>query len=266
MMSDASTDSLMWNDAPPEEANPERAVTTPAAAEGGPSVAGADSGKAWDSSMLAEPAAQTGVADAPQAASPQPAAPQSATGLAPTPTLPMTPVQALTTPLARTAGAATAPQPDKAGGLSVFSRADARHGFRIGDLLLTIRYEDSSELSEIAHIHRLPNSPPWFLGVTNLHGKLTPVFDLAEFMGISHGKQNKKQMLLVLAHGPDATGIIIDGLLERLRLPEDETTNTDAAPERLGSHLRSASMIDGQVWYDLDVRSLLGELEQSLAA
>jgi len=175
----------------------------------------------------------------------------------------MSPVEALKSDAGQTAeqGNAFVAGKDK-GSLAVFGRANARHGFRIGVLQLMIRHEESSQIAEIEAIHRLPNAPSWFRGVTNLHGKLTPIFDLAPYMGLNHGVG--RQMLLVLDHGTDATGIIIDGLLERLHLPVQEDSNLDAAPMRLTPHLRGASMVDGKVWYDLDVRSLLAELEQSV--
>jgi len=164
------------------------------------------------------------------------------------------PVASLDVKVVAAAGAGTS--------VSVLGRGNARHGFRIGILQLMIRHEDSSQIAEIEAIHRLPNAPSWFRGVTNLHGKLTPVFDLAPYMGLSHG--SGRQMLLVLDHGADATGIIIDGLLERLHLPVEEVSNLDAAPTRLTPHLRGASMVNGKVWYDLDMRSLLTELEQAV--
>lgn len=175
----------------------------------------------------------------------------------------MSPVEALSSDAG---GAAEQGKAEDAGkgkaSLAAFGSANSRHGFRIGILQLMIRHEDSSQIAEIEAIHRLPNAPSWFRGVTNLHGKLTPVFDLAPYMGLRHG--SGQQMLLVLDHGTDATGIIIDGLLERLHLPVEEDSNLDAAPMRLTPHLRGASMVDGKVWYDLDMRSLLSELEQSV--
>ena len=141
-----------------------------------------------------------------------------------------------------------------------------RQGFRIGDLRLMIPYEDGSELSELAPIHRLSNAPEWFRGMVNLQGKLTPVFDLARYLGVEADPQAKR-MLLVLAHGRDASGVLIDGLPERLRLAdEDERADPNVAPKRLAPHLRGARYIGQRLWFDLDTRSLLDAIEQSLGA
>lgn len=147
--------------------------------------------------------------------------------------------------------------------LSRATAGESRQGFRIGELRLMIRYEDSSALSEMSSLHRLPNAPGWFNGMANLHGKLTPVFDLAGYLGVDHAPESRR-MLLVLSHGADATGILIDGLPERLRLSADERTDVGVAPERLLPHLRGASHLGERLWLDLDTQSLLGAIEQSL--
>ena len=156
-----------------------------------------------------------------------------------------------------------APKPDKRAGLSPLASSQSRQGFRIGELRLMIRYEDASELAEISVIHRLPNAPFWFCGIANLHGKLTPVFDLARYFGVDPDPAIKR-MLLVISRGSDATGVLIDGLPERLRCPEDESTEAGALPERLMPHIRGASLVGEQPWLDLDTHSLLGAIEQSI--
>lgn len=174
--------------------------------------------------------------------------------------------QALTPSQALTAGfefdAATPPQP-KGQALLRSAGIEPRQGFRVGELQLMIRYEDSSELSELSAVHRLPNAPDWFCGIANLRGKLTPVFDLARYLEVEPAA-SAKRMLLVLARGAEATGVIIDGLPERLRWSADAVHDTGSAPRRLAPHVRGASMLSGQLWFDLDTHSLLGEVEHAL--
>jgi chemotaxis signal transduction protein len=182
--------------------------------------------------------------------------------------LAMTPTEALTAGFEISAGAASGragPGLGRADVASRFADGESRQGFRVGELGLMIRYEDGSELSEMSLIHRLPNAPSWFCGIANLRGKLTPVFDLADYLGIEPAAAAKR-MLLVLSRGADATGVIIDGLPERLRWSDAERTDSGAAPERLVPHLRGACYSGGRLWFDLDTRSLLGEFEQSLGS
>ena len=140
-----------------------------------------------------------------------------------------------------------------------------RQGFRIGTLQLMIRYEDGSQLIEMPQIYRLPNVPEWFRGMANLYGMLTPVFDLSRYIGVEP-LAGAKQMLLVLSHGTDAAGILIDGMPERLRWTEAERTDTDMAPDILAPHLRGACLIGDGLWFDLETSSFLDALELSMGA
>lgn len=180
----------------------------------------------------------------------------------------MLPTQALTAGFELDAGsdaAQVAPRTENAGAAAARTSGAARQGFRIGDLRLMIPYEQGSELSDVSAIHRLSNAPDWFCGMANLHGKLTPVFDLARYFGVEYDRAAKR-MLLVLGHGPDAAGVLVDGLPERLRLRDIEFNNPGPAPERLAPHLRGASQINGQHWIELDTESLLNAVEYSLGA
>jgi twitching motility protein PilI len=138
----------------------------------------------------------------------------------------------------------------------------ARQGFYIGSLRLMIPYAEGSELTDLPTVYRLPNAPPWFIGMTNLHGMLVPVFDLARQFGIDH-EQSKKPMLLVLAHGADAAGVVIDSLPQRLKFAGEHLADDATVPEAIASVVRRAVLINGQLWFDLDCAALLAMLEQS---
>lgn len=139
----------------------------------------------------------------------------------------------------------------------------SRQGFRIGSLNLMIRYEDGSELTELPPLRRLPNAPHWFIGMANLHGMLVPVFDLARHFGIERATAGKP-MLLVLAHGADSAGVVIDGLPQRLRYSSEQLADCATVPQALEAFVQRAVLIGEQLWFDLDTRVLLGLLEQSL--
>ncbi|MDO5691441.1 MAG: chemotaxis protein CheW [Pseudomonadota bacterium] len=148
-----------------------------------------------------------------------------------------------------------------------------RQGFKVGTLGLMIGYADSSELTEVPPLHPLPNAPAWLLGMANLHGNTIVVFDLANYLrlDLAHASNplpntsiSGQQMLLILSHGPDAAGVIIQGLPERLRLSPEHQTASELAPEILLPHVRGTFLIDEQIWFDLNHHSLLEALEQEL--
>jgi len=153
----------------------------------------------------------------------------------------------------------TRPRPITSG-----QQLQARQGVRLGSLNVMLRYEDGSELTEIPDVHLLPNAPAWFAGMVNLHGLLIPALDLALWL---HAKEQTaaKPMLLVLGHGPDAAGVLIDGLPVRLRYDAHDTAVADdCAPHAIQRFVRSTHLIDDAVWFDLDVPGLLSTVEQAL--
>ena len=148
---------------------------------------------------------------------------------------------------------------------SAASELMPREGFLIGHLGLMIRYQDGSELADLPTTYRLPNTPSWFRGVTNLHGLLIPVFDLGLYLGIVH-QESAKPMLLVLGHGADAAGIVIDGLPIRLRVHPAEHIQDAPTPEPLRACISQTYWAQDRTWMDLHVESLLNRLNDKLAS
>lgn len=169
------------------------------------------------------------------------------------------------TPGVTALAAAYATSSASAGGAVSAGELQQREGFHIGHLGLMIRYEDGSELSDLPKTYRLPNAPDWFVGVANLHGLLIPVFDLARYLGISH-QSDAKPMLLVLGHGADAAGMVIDGLPLRLRFRDSDRAEDAPVPAALEGCVTQTYWASERTWMDLQVAALLSNLSDELAA
>lgn len=139
-----------------------------------------------------------------------------------------------------------------------------RQGFRIGGLRLMIPYEHGSELIEMPPVYRLPNSPTWFVGMANLHGGLVPVFDLAERFSVEHNAA-LTPMLLVLGHGDDKAGLVIDGLPERLRPTHADRIEGPALHEALVDCVSGAYWFADQDWMEFNYAALFDRLVLELA-
>ena len=171
--------------------------------------------------------------------------------------VPMTPTQALAL------GFDASLDQERARGALADDREQRRQGFRIGTLGLMTRHEETREVTEMPTVYRLPSTPEWFCGMANLNGVPTPVFDLACYLGFERNLQSKP-MLLVLAHGADAAGVVIDGLPERLRWSSAERADAAMVPARLAPFQRGACLIGERLWFDLECTTLLGALEEAL--
>ncbi len=144
-----------------------------------------------------------------------------------------------------------------------------RQGFRLADYNFMVKFEDGNQISEIPKIYPLPNSPSWFLGMANVTGQTLPIFNLKDYFGIkdnqhefTYKKANKvKPMLFVLHQGENATGIIIDGLLERLDIHDEQIQHNIEIPHKLGDFINNAYLLDNEIWYDVDSLVFLDEIE-----
>ena len=181
----------------------------------------------------------------------------------------LTPTQALLlgfefdAPSAVTARALPGALPAAAAGSS--HAVQLRQGFCVGELNLMIRYEDGNELTDLPQLFRLPNAPAWFVGMTNLHGGLISVFDPAVLFGVAH-QPDAKPMLLVLGHGDEKAGLLIDGLPRRLRPTADERLEQMAVPSQVASCVSDVYRIEGQDWMDFRYAALFERLEAELAS
>lgn len=149
-------------------------------------------------------------------------------------------------------------------GVAVVRADENREGFSIGSLHLAIRYEHGSMLTDPPPVARLPGAPAWFAGMSNIDGALVPVFDLAELFGVERSS-GAKQMLLVLGHGDEQAGILIDGIPRRLRLPVGSRLDEFAPAQHLAGCIAGVYRVEGEDWMDLKYGVLLDRLVELLA-
>ncbi len=145
------------------------------------------------------------------------------------------------------------------------SARQERLGFRRGELGLMVRYEEGSELAELPTVHRLPNSPAWFVGMVNLHGRLMPVFDLPRLLGTGVSAQTRP-FLMVLGHDASAAGVLIDDLPQRLQWDAHQAVPQEGMSPEAAQVLGQAVVIDERVWLELEPVRLRRRLEKLLGA
>lgn len=134
-----------------------------------------------------------------------------------------------------------------------------RQAFRIGRMRLLAPFATASELTEMPSVYPLPRMPENLLGLVNLHGRIVPLFDLANLFETEH-LPREKRMLLVIGHGDAAAGIVIDGLPRRMVFqPENQIQNPElplaASTAVLGTYAHGAD-----AWFEFNYALLLDQL------
>jgi len=67
-----------------------------------------------------------------------------------------------------------------------------------------------TELMEVPDSNRLQGVQPWVLGLSNVRGRLLPLFDLSQYFGGHIGGQRKSHRVMVLETGGLYSGIVVD--------------------------------------------------------
>jgi|SRR6478735_8799322 purine-binding chemotaxis protein CheW len=131
--------------------------------------------------------------------------------------------------------------------------------FRIGRMRLLAPFATASELTEMPNVYPLPRMPANLLGLVNLHGRIVPLFDLAALFETDH-LPREKRMLLVIGHGNDAAGIVIDGLPRRMAFAPESQVTPPTLPAAAAGAVRAAWSMGNDTWFEFDYAQLLDQL------
>jgi purine-binding chemotaxis protein CheW len=96
--------------------------------------------------------------------------------------------------------------------------------------------EHVHEIIRMQEVTRIPRAPAFLEGVINLRGQVIPVIDLRRRFGLPPAGHNGAARIVVVEMNGSRVGMIVDAVLEVLRLPADAVvppddllTATDAA-------------------------------------
>jgi|SRR5687767_14911174 twitching motility protein PilI len=134
-----------------------------------------------------------------------------------------------------------------------------RQAFRVGHMRLLAPFAKASELTEMPNVYPLPRMPANLLGLVNLHGRIVPLFDLAALFETEH-LPREKRMLLVIGHGKDAAGIVIDGLPRRMAFAPESRILPPALPEGPAAAIVATYLAGDDAWFEFDYAQLLDQL------
>ena len=95
-------------------------------------------------------------------------------------------------------------------------------GFIIGEEEYAVPILTIQEIIKPIGWTRVPQTPPYVLGVFNLRGSVIPLIDLRLKFGLPAKKQDEETRFIVMKHGEDVAGFVIDRLTMALRLKKSD--------------------------------------------
>jgi purine-binding chemotaxis protein CheW len=106
-------------------------------------------------------------------------------------------------------------------------------GFVIGEEEYAVPILSIQEIIKPFEWTRVPQVPPYVMGVFNLRGSVIPLIDLRLKFGLESKKHNDETRFFVLKQGDDVAGFVIDRLTAAIRIkkanigPAPDTVNGD---------------------------------------
>ena len=95
-------------------------------------------------------------------------------------------------------------------------------GFSLMGSLFVAPIGEVSEMLEVPSYTHLPGVQPWVKGVSNVRGRLLPIFDLAQFFGDRLSGSRKQRRILILETENLYTGMMVDQVFGMQHFPMDE--------------------------------------------
>jgi purine-binding chemotaxis protein CheW len=112
-------------------------------------------------------------------------------------------------------------------------------GFVIGEEEYAVPILAIQEIIKPFSWTRVPQVPKYVLGVFNLRGAVIPLIDLRSKFGLPSKKHSDETRFIVMRHGDDVAGFVIDRLTMAIRIKKD---NIGPAPDTI---VGDETMIEG---------------------
>ena len=127
--------------------------------------------------------------------------------------------------------------------------------FKLENELVSVPIEEVVEITSNRDVTPVPKAPSYVIGVMNLRGKIVPVVNLKEHLGIKFTKPEdiyKKNKIVIIDTPKGEVGVIVDKIIGSIKFPE-----SDILPEPIGTIGIDVKFIQGVVQLEKDLLIIL---------
>ncbi len=137
--------------------------------------------------------------------------------------------------------------------LVVFDLSGEDYGIDIGTVRSIIRMQE---------ITKVPGTPDFVEGVTNLRGSIIPVVDLRKRFGLSAGDQTNESRVVVVDISGQDIGMMVDAVTEVMRIPVSSIEPPSSVITTTDSdYLLGIAKLEDRLVILLDLEKVLSEEE-----
>ena len=124
--------------------------------------------------------------------------------------------------------------------------------FRLSGELYGVSIEQIREIIPFQAITRVPHTPDYVVGVTNLRGRVIPVIDLRLRLGLPAGPPKAEHKIAVAENDGITVGMIVDGVSEVLQV---NSTVVEPVPPMAvrgeARHIKGVAKLEDRILLDL---------------
>lgn len=123
------------------------------------------------------------------------------------------------------------------------------------------------EIRTVDTITKIPKSKSYVKGVMNLRGKIIPIIDVNDKIGLSASREVDitKQRILVADVNDTLTGLLVDEVNEVMRLPSKDIEPPPIGAFEHNNYIKGIAKRDDQLIVLLDVSKFLQESRSDIA-
>lgn len=131
-------------------------------------------------------------------------------------------------------------------------------GFLIGGVRLVAKIGEVSELLQVPKLTVLPAVKPWVKGIANIRGRLIPVIDLHEFLGLPNTLPASQWRVLVVEDEDIVAGLLVEQSLGMQHFAEDAFESSEGSDlGQLAPYVLGAFRHGGRVFHEVELKAIL---------
>lgn len=122
-------------------------------------------------------------------------------------------------------------------------------GFILGGKKYVAPLSEVQEILTLPRYTKLPGVHKWVSGVSNVRGRLLPIIDLGNFMGVRASASSRTRRVLVVENGDLLNGVIVDAVLGMQNFPVDTYSERNVGgPDYMANYITGGYKKEGESW------------------
>lgn len=135
-------------------------------------------------------------------------------------------------------------------------------GFLVNGNEFTVPINKVQEIINLPQITKMPQSPPYVEGITNMRGKIITIVKIRSLLGFPESEEPQK--VIVLASGKVAFGILVDGITGVISIENSSIEPAETFMADTGEAVNGAAKIDDRLIIMLDPRRMIPQQDMHL--